>query len=449
MSCAPITSEPPCQVPANPPPDSSHSTVMLHGDRTAHWISVLHDALPVALRPRNFVDQKTFTRRIYVVESAIAHLINLMNAGISLPPSVFIKFADRKEQYTQTVLRLKRLLGIGHIPFLSAADVFEAAYVRIRELESRAPAAVIDLDAEMTAGPLVRGTHRGTRPSHTSVPRPGPSPPKSAAAMQPVVLESRAPAAVIDVDAEMTAGPLVRGTHRGARPSQASVFCPGRSPPQPAAAVQPAVQPKRQIIPRTTEFFEESMRLQEPRIAAARKKLGITMQTAARRGIPRPATWKSGRLPSGAYTKEFLEAKAFFNESMRLQEPRLAAAYKELGITRRSVTIAARAKKAADKAAKAVEGAAPAPVATLGLVQEQEPRVGTGWAEACERRKAAGVRCLAPIVAASSCVSGLQDGPGCTLPSIQYVLKDEALGYIDRLAIEIRDFEISEGLKRN
>ncbi|KAJ7481317.1 hypothetical protein B0H11DRAFT_2419407 [Mycena galericulata] len=440
MSCSPITSEPPCQVPANPPPDSSHSTVMLHGDRTAHWISVLHDALPVGLRPRNFVDQATFTRRIYVVESAIAHLITLMSTGISLPPSVFTKFADRKEQYTQAVLRLKRLLGIGHIPFLSAADAFEAAYVRIRELESRAPAAVIDLDAEMTAGPLVRGTHRGARPSHTSVPRPGPSAPKSAAAVQPVVLESRAPGAVIDVDAEMTAGPLVRGTHRGARPSQASVFRPGCSPPQPAAAVQP----KRRGIPRpkisTSEFF-----LQEPGIAAAWKKHGITKRTSSGRYEPRPAGWK----PPTGYSKEYLEVKAFITESLRVHEPRLVAAYKELGITRRSVTIAARAKKAAEKAAKAVEGAAPAPVATLGLVQEQEPRVGTGWAEACERRKAAGARCLAPIVAASSCVSGLQDGPGCTLPSIQYVLKDEALGHIDRLAIEIRDFEISEGLKRN
>lgn len=44
-------------------------------------------------------------------------------------------------------------------------------------------------------------------------------------------------------------------------------------------------------------------------------------------------------------------------------------------------------------------------------------------------------------------VSG-PDTAECTLPSFQYVLESELRGRIDRLAIEIRDFEISEGLVR-
>lgn len=58
------------------------------------------------------------------------HLINLTNAvastAVPLPVSVFKLCDERKQQHAHAVLRLKRLLGVEHIPYFTCADTFEA-----------------------------------------------------------------------------------------------------------------------------------------------------------------------------------------------------------------------------------------------------------------------------------------------------------------------------------
>ncbi|KAJ7112490.1 hypothetical protein C8R44DRAFT_741579 [Mycena epipterygia] len=389
------------------------------------WLSALHDTLPRALVPPGLGALPILARRVCLLDKVYEHLLTLTHRANALadepaaeelpPPAVFDVYPNAPQiQQRQIILRLKTVLGLADVAGVTSAQTFEAAHTRIGELRRE----IQRVQAGGAPTPVVRTVAPAApRVLPRFVPRPPTPPPPSPPVLpyEDIVRaeeeRNRSNLALAAAEKDAPLPPQVRTTGRAAprrpptgnkKPSAPAIIQTKR--PLAANKHDPLYQPNVRIVTLTSTSTSEGAALG---LEVSEEGLLLSTEGAHLWNVKCAdlIRGKKGVRPRVGLHVRILGAPAMEGEGVNPWAAKEAGAVKDARIQRwRELVRTAPDCVPDSEAPRDLNGSDPPVVFALGLAKQKNV-------------------------------------PGDTLPPIT-----EAVGRIERLALEIRAFEISAQL---